>query len=97
MFKNGFLGKLFVTSVLAGGLLLIAGPTRSLADKDWSNDCNQRLENARVKLDADIHRHGERSPQADRDRDRLENARAWCRDHHADWDHSKFDIKLYLK
>lgn len=96
MFTKGFLGKLLATSVLAGGLLLVAGPTKSLADRDWTNDCHQRLENVRLKLDSDIKRHGENSPQADRDRDRLEDARKWCRDHHADWDHSVFDIQLYL-
>ena len=69
--------------------LLLAVPAR--ADRDWSGDCHKRLEEARAKLDRDIARHGERSREVERDRDRMEDARRWCRDHHADWDHDRFD------
>jgi hypothetical protein len=27
----------------------------------------------------------------------VRNDRQWCRDHHADWDHSKFDVGIYIK
>jgi hypothetical protein len=33
----------------------------------------------------------------DRDIDKLEADRQWCRDHHADWDHSRFDVGIYIK
>jgi hypothetical protein len=55
------------------------------------------LEADRARIDRDSARHGERSSQVGRDVDKLEADRRWCRDHHADWDHSRFDVGIYLK
>jgi hypothetical protein len=27
----------------------------------------------------------------------MDSDRQWCRDHHADWDHSRFDIGIYFR
>jgi len=31
----------------------------------------------------------ERSREVERDRDRIEDMRPWCRDHHVDWGHDR--------
>jgi hypothetical protein len=69
----------------------------TFGDRDWSDDCHKRLEADRARIDRDSARHGEHSRQVDRDVDRLETDRQWCRDHHAEWDHSRFDVGIYLK
>ena len=71
--------------------------TATFGDKDWSNDCHKRLEADRARIDRDSARHGEHSSQVGRDVDKLEADRQWCRDHHADWDHSRFDVGIYIK
>jgi len=88
--------RLILGSALAMALTLPLGRA-TFGDKDWSDDCHRRLEADRVKADRDIAKHGEYSHQADRDRDRLEADRQWCRDHHADWDHSQLDVGVYIK
>jgi len=88
--------RIALGAALAVGLTLPVG-IATHADRDWGSACHQRLENARAKLDHDAARHGNDSPQVRHDRDRLETARQWCRDHHADWDHSRFDVGIYLK
>jgi hypothetical protein len=55
------------------------------------------MEDAKIRLDRDLERHGERSRQVARDRDRLEDTRRWCREHHADWDHNRFDVGVYIR
>jgi hypothetical protein len=90
------IAKIILGSALAIGLTLPMGISTS-ADRDWAPACHNRLESARAKIDHDVARHGEHSPQVDHDRAKLEEARQWCRDHHADWDHSRFDVGVYLK
>jgi hypothetical protein len=67
------------------------------ADKDWSNACHERLEHDKAHIDHDAARYGEHSRKVDRDVDKLEADRQWCRSHHADWDHSQFDVGIYLR
>ncbi len=71
--------------------------TATFGDRDWSNDCHKRLEADRARIDRDSARHGEHSSQVRHDVDKLEADRQWCRDHHADWDHSLFDVGIYIK
>jgi hypothetical protein len=42
-------------------------------------------------------RHGNDSPQVNRDVNRMDSDRQWCRDHHSDWDHSRFDVGIYFR
>ena len=81
---------------LAGGLLLAMGaPAR--ADKDWGRSCHERLEADRARIDKDAARYGEHSRQVDRDVQRMDDNRKWCRNHKADWDHGRFDIGIYFR
>ena len=90
------IAKIILGSALAIGLTLPMGISTS-ADRDWGPACRNRLESARAKIDRDVARHGENSRQVERDRERLEEARQWCRSHHSDWDHGRFDIGVYLR
>jgi hypothetical protein len=101
---RGFTGRLLImnklwtrmalTTALAGGLLLAVGvPVRA----DGRADCQRRLEADRVRIDNDSHRHGEHSRQVDRDVDRMDADRNWCREHKSDWDHDKFDVGIYFR
>jgi hypothetical protein len=27
----------------------------------------------------------------------MNSDRQWCRDHHSDWDHSRFDVGIYFR
>jgi hypothetical protein len=89
-------GKLVLGSALAMALTLPIGKA-TFGDRDWSNDCHKRLEADRARIDHDVARHGERSHAVDNDRNRLEADRSWCRNHHADWDHSRFDFGIYIR
>jgi hypothetical protein len=82
-------------AVLAGSLLVVAG-TPVKADRDWSKSCSERLEADRARIDRDVARHGEHSPQVRHDVERMDSNRQWCRDHKADWDHGRFDIGFYI-
>src|SRR5579863_1671770 len=97
MLAKQFLGRIIITTALGSGLLLASAALPARADRDWSDDCHKRLEETRSRLDRDIARHGEQSRQAARDRDRMEEERKWCRDHHADWDHDRFDQGTYVR
>jgi hypothetical protein len=88
--------RIVLTSTLAGGLVLVFGGT-ARADRDWRKDCRHRLEEDRERIDRDVRRHGEHSRQVDRDVERMESTRQWCRDHKADWDHDHFDIGIYFR
>ncbi len=66
-------------------------------DHDYKSDCNRRLEADRARVDRDAEKHGEHSRQVDRDVDKLQADRQWCRDHKADWDHDRFDIGIYVR
>jgi len=91
------LSRIILTATLGGGLLLASAAIPARADRDWSDDCHKRLEAEKARLDRDIARYGEHNPKVDHDRARLEDARHWCRDHHADWDHNVFDVGIYVK
>lgn len=97
MLGKQFLGRVILTAALGGGLLLSSAAVPLMADRDWTNDCHKRLEDAKARLDHDAARFGEHNPRVDHDRDRLEDARRWCRDHHADWDHNRFDVGIYIR
>lgn len=82
-------------SALALAFTLSTG-IATFGDRDWRDDCHRRLEADRARIDHDAARHGEHSRQVDHDVARMDNDRQWCRDHHADWDHSRFDVGIYF-
>jgi hypothetical protein len=96
MIHNKYLVRVGLSVIFASGLLFATGKP-ALADKDWGPACRDRLEAARAKIDQDVARHGQNSPQVRHDWDRMEAARSWCRGHHADWDHSRFDVGVYIR
>ena len=90
------MSKLVLGSALAMAFTLPLGRA-TFGVPDVAGDCHRRLEADRARIDNDAAKHGEHSRQVDRDVDRLEADRHWCRDHHADWDHARFDVGIYLK
>jgi hypothetical protein len=63
--------------LLAGlGICLLAGVTALTRADD--HDCDKRIHQAEVKLQKEIDKHGEHSPQADRRRHELEEVRRSC-------------------
>lgn len=88
--------QLALGSALALAVTLPMG-SAAFADKDWRDDCNRRLEADKARIDRDAAKHGEHSHAVDSDVAKLDSDRQWCRDHHADWDHSKFDVGIYIK
>jgi hypothetical protein len=88
--------RIILTTALAGGLALAVGPSLS-AEPDYGNACHQRLENDRARIDHDAARHGNDSREVNHDVDRMNADRQWCRDHHSDWDHSRFDVGIYFR
>lgn len=88
--------RFVLMGVLAVGLTLpLCGAAR--ADHDWSDSCHQRLNDAKARIDRDAAKYGEHSRQVDHDVARLDQQRAWCRDHKADWDHNLFDVGIYIR
>jgi hypothetical protein len=71
-------------------------PTAHVTFGDTAADCHKKLESDRAKIDRDAAKHGENSPQVGRDVSRMDSDRQWCRDHHADWDHDRFDVGIYI-
>jgi hypothetical protein len=88
--------RAILTTALAGGLFFAVSAPIS-AEPDYSNACHQRLENDRARIDRDAARHGNGSRQVDGDVNRMNSDRQWCRDHHSDWDHSRFDVGIYFR
>jgi hypothetical protein len=84
-----------LAAALAAGLTLPLCTT-ARADHDWRDDCHERLRHDKERIDRDAARFGPHSRAVDHDVDRLERTRQWCRDHHADWDHSQFDVGIYV-
>jgi hypothetical protein len=82
--------------VALGGILLAAAGSPALAERDYGPACHDRLNADKARIDRDAHRYGEGSPHVQKDVDKMEADRSWCRDHHADWDHSMFDIGIYI-
>jgi hypothetical protein len=99
MLGNGFFSRIILSAALGAGLVIAGAPAFAspARDKDWAQDCHRRLEDARLRLDRDAARYGQRSGKVERDRDRLEDARRWCRQHRADWDHDRFDFGVYIR
>ena len=84
-----------VMSVALGGVLVMtAGASAFARDRDYTPACRDRLNADKARIDRDAHRFGEHSRQVDRDVDRMEGDRKWCRDHKAEWDHNIFDFGL---
>lgn len=88
--------RVVLGSALAMALTLPIG-SATFGDRDWGSDCHKRLESDRARIDRDVTRHGEHSRQVNQDVDRLNADRQWCRNHHADWDHSRFDVGIYFR
>jgi len=85
---------------LALSTALAAGLTLSVAHAtfgDPRSDCEKRLDADRARIDRDAAKHGDHSPQVDHDVARMDDDRSWCRSHNADWDHTKFDVGIYIK
>ena len=85
--------------ILAGALALAFSlPFASLAraDHDDTNECHDRLQRQKDKIDHDVARYGEHSDRVAHDVGKLDQERAWCRDHHAEWDHNAFDVGVYV-
>jgi hypothetical protein len=88
--------KQFTRMVL--GTALLAAFTMSAATiASADEECHRRLENAKAKVDRDAARYGDHSRQVNKDVAKLDQERQWCRDHHQDWDHSAFDVGIYIK
>jgi hypothetical protein len=88
--------KLLLGTALAAGLMLTITATVG-ADEDHREECRSRLEADRARIDRDASRHGEHSRQVDRDVNRMNGTRQWCKDHKSDWDHSHFDVGIYFR
>jgi hypothetical protein len=86
--------RIALGSALAVAFTLSAGQA---AFGDYNSDCAKRLENDRIRIDNAAAKHGEHSPQVDKEVARMDNDRNWCREHKADWDHSKFDVGIYFR
>ena len=96
MTLRGSIVKVALGTVL-GAVVLLAAGTTALADRDYSASCRDRMNGDKARIDRDAKRFGETSKQVDRDRDRMDADRKWCRDHKADWDHNIFDLDIYMK
>jgi len=89
--------KHFIRSILFGALALgLTLPLAGVSRADWREECHNRLQAQKAKIDRDAAKYGEHSGKVDRDVAKLEQERQWCRDHHADWDHSLFDVGIYV-
>ena len=82
-----------MTALAVGIALPVVGTARA----DETADCHARLQAAKDKIDHDSAKYGEHSAKVDHDVAKLEEARQWCRDHKADWDHSLFDVGIYVR
>lgn len=91
---NEQIKRVLVVSVLVLAFVLSTAQTMRA---DIREDCRRRLESDRARIDRDAAKYGEHSRRVDHDVDRMDSDRKWCRDHHADWDHSKFDIGIYFR
>jgi hypothetical protein len=82
--------------IALGASFLLAAGSPALADRDFRENCRTRLEADRARIDRDAARFGEGSRAVERDLAKMDSDRNWCRSHRADWDHSRFDIGVYL-
>jgi hypothetical protein len=86
--------RFVLMGALAMGLTL---PVCGIASANDADACHQRLQNAKDKIDRDAAKYGEHSRQVDHDVAKLDDERAWCREHKADWDHNMFDVGIYVR
>jgi hypothetical protein len=86
--------RLIIGSALAIAFTLAMGRATF---GDPGDDCHRRLEHDRARIDHDSERYGSDSWRVRHDVDRMEDDRRWCRDHHADWDHDRFDLGVYVR
>src|SRR5258708_37045002 len=70
------LSKTVLASALAGGFLLLSGPT--IVQGDDYDSCHRNVEKWESRLDRDIDRHGIYSRQANHDREGPAAARQSC-------------------
>ena len=88
--RNGILeyGKLFVTLTALAGILLFTGAPRVKASEA---ECQHRTEKADQNLHRAIKKHGYESPEAERARPELSEAREYC------WgqDHKWWDVEAH--
>lgn len=84
--------KVFGKSVFAAllGLSLLAGTALPALGRDRDDACRRQVQKAEQNLDKAIRKHGERSHQAEKRRQQLEEVRNRChmgvRDHDRDRD-----------
>jgi hypothetical protein len=88
--------RFVIRGALAIAMLLSLNRAIS-ADKDWRPICHARLQKDKDMIDRDVARFGEHSHKVDRDVAKLDEDRQWCRDRHAEWDHSAFDVGIYIR
>jgi hypothetical protein len=88
-----------LTTILLGSALalVVSLPAGTAAFGDDAAACHKRLEGDKARLDHDSAKYGEHSRRVDKDVDRLDADRQWCREHHSDWDHSLFDVGIYVR
>jgi septal ring factor EnvC (AmiA/AmiB activator) len=79
LLRNGIM----ITALLSA-MCVFSAPTAQARDRDDS--CRQRIHKQEEKLERAIRRHGERSRQAERARDKLRDTRARCGEDRGDRD-----------
>jgi hypothetical protein len=70
-----------LASLVFAGAMLLAGASAVRAD----NACQKRISKADHKLHEAVEKHGWKSPQAERRRHELADARAYCWEHGRRW------------
>ncbi len=75
-------GSSLVAAFALAGFLLLAGTPRAMADE---HDCQRRIVRADHRLHEAAEHHGWNSPQVDRARAQLHDARVFCWDHYHRW------------
>jgi hypothetical protein len=78
-------GKLSIAALLLNAMLLVGVVPSAHADE--RDRCRRRIEKIEARLDHEVARHGEHSPQADARRHELREEREHCWNaYHAYWD-----------
>ena len=75
-------GTSSVAAVALAGFMLLAGSPRAMANE---HDCQKRIARADHRLHEAAEHHGWNSPQADRARAQLHEAREFCWGHYHRW------------
>lgn len=88
--------RLLLSTAVAVALMFGLGATVG-ADSDHKEACRARLENDRGRIDRDASRYGEHSHAVDRDINKMNADRQWCKEHNAEWDHTRFDVGIYFR